>query len=200
METLKLTAKDFKQSTSYWKDYIGTTDVSDFQWHIEIDPNLGYCRFEKIKVSGKLTALAGSWIEAGEWIEAGWWIKAGWLIKAGWWIEAGEWIEAGWWIKAGEWIEAGWWIKAGSWIEACLYITCRLSLSFSYKIFAWICYWKNIEESEKTITCWKLEGTGVVEYGILKEIWMPEEKVEETLTWKEVTVIVDWKEYKAIIQ
>ena len=170
METLKLTAKDFKQSTSYWKDYIGTTDVSNFQWHIEIDSNLWYCRFEKIKVSGKLIALAGSGIEAG------------------WGIEAGEGI------KAGSGIEAGWGIKAG------LYITCKLSLSFSYKIFAWICYWRNIEESEKTITCGKKEGTGVVEYGILKEIGMPEEKVEETLTWKEVTVTVDWKEYKAVIQ
>jgi len=29
---------------------------------------------------------------------------------------------------------------------------------------------------------------------------MPNEKVEETLTWKEVTVTVDWKEYKAVIQ
>lgn len=30
METLKLKAKDFKQSTSYWKDYIGSTDITDF--------------------------------------------------------------------------------------------------------------------------------------------------------------------------
>lgn len=37
MNTLKLTAEHFKQSNSYWKDYIGTVDVSDYQGNIEID-------------------------------------------------------------------------------------------------------------------------------------------------------------------
>lgn len=68
METLKLTAEHFKKSTSYWSDYIGTVDVSDYEWHIQIDGNLGYVRFEKIKASGRIVALAGSGIEAGEWI------------------------------------------------------------------------------------------------------------------------------------
>ena len=49
METLKLTAKDFKESTSYWSYYIGTVDVSDYQGNIEIESNLGYCKFVSIK-------------------------------------------------------------------------------------------------------------------------------------------------------
>ena len=81
METLKLTAKDFTQSTSYWNDYIGTTDVSNYAGNIEIDSNLGDCRFNEIKVSGNIIALAGSWIEADGWIEAGRWIKVGRWIK-----------------------------------------------------------------------------------------------------------------------
>jgi hypothetical protein len=40
METLKLTAEHFKKSTSYWSDYIGTVDVSDYDGNIEIDSNL----------------------------------------------------------------------------------------------------------------------------------------------------------------
>lgn len=30
MKTLKLTKEHFKKSTSYWSDYIGTEDVSNF--------------------------------------------------------------------------------------------------------------------------------------------------------------------------
>ena len=160
MNTLKITKEHFKKSTSYWSDYIWTEDVSNYQWHIEIDSNLWYVRFEKIKASGKIVALAGTWIKAGTWIEAG------------------------------EWIEAGWWIKAG------LYITCKLTLSFSYKIFAGICTWRAIDESEKTITCGKKEWKGIVEYGILKEIWMPE---EAKITEEEKYVTDDnWKRYKII--
>ena len=160
MNTLKLTKEHFKKSTSYWSDYIGTEDVSDYQWHIEIDSNLWYVRFDRIKASGKIVALAGSW------------------------------------IKAGEWIKAGWWIEAGSWIKAGLSITCKLTLSFSYKIFAGVCTWRNIEESEKTITCGRKEWTGVVEYGILQEILMP----EETKVNEEEKYVTDdsWKRYKLV--
>lgn len=150
MKTLKLTAEHFKQSNSYWKDYIGTVDVSDYQWHIEIDSNLWYVKFNKIKASWRIVAFAGSGIKAGEGIEAGWG------------IEAGEGIEAG------------------------LSITCKLSLSFSYKIFAGICYWRNISDSEKTITCGKKEGTGVVEYGILVETGLPDKKLEWTMVMQDV--------------
>ena len=166
MNTLKLTKEHFKKSTSYWSDYIWTEDVSNYQWHIEIDSNLWYVRFEKIKAYGKIVALAGTWIEAGTW------------IKAGWWIEAGTWIKAGWWIKAG------------------LYIACKLTLSFSYAIFAWICTWRTIDESEKTITCGRKEGTGIVEHGILKEIGIPE---ETKITEEEKYVTDDnWNRYKLV--
>jgi hypothetical protein len=40
METLKLTKEHFKKSYSYWSDYIGTVDVSDYQGNIGIDKNL----------------------------------------------------------------------------------------------------------------------------------------------------------------
>jgi len=77
MKTLKVTAKDIKKSDSYWSDYIGTTDVSNYDGHIEIDGNLGYVKFLSIKATGHIWAEAGSG------------------IKAGWGIEAGEGIEAG---------------------------------------------------------------------------------------------------------
>lgn len=37
MNTLKLTKNDFKKSKNYWLDYIGTTDVSNYAGHIEIE-------------------------------------------------------------------------------------------------------------------------------------------------------------------
>lgn len=90
-------------------------------------------------------------------------------------IEAGEYIEAGRYIEAGESIEAG-----GSYgVSAGLQITCKGTLTFGLKAFAGICTWRDISEEEKTITCGKLEG-GIIEYGILKEIGMPEEVNENT--------------------
>lgn len=71
MKTLKLTADDFKQSDSYWKDYIGTEDVADFRGNIEIAGQLGYVRFTSLKAEGYIVAEAGSGIEAGWGIEAG---------------------------------------------------------------------------------------------------------------------------------
>jgi len=35
MQTLHLTAKDFKQSDGYYKTYIGTENVGDYDGHIE---------------------------------------------------------------------------------------------------------------------------------------------------------------------
>ena len=83
MKTLKLTAKDFKKSDSYWKDYIGAESVADYDGHIEIEANLGWVRFDSIAAKGHVFA------EAGTGIKAGWGIKAGEGIKAGWGIEAG---------------------------------------------------------------------------------------------------------------
>ena len=169
MKTLQLTAKDFKQSESYWKDYIGSEDLSDFQGNIEIEENLGYVNFAKIKVSGFIFAKAGTGIKAGEGIEAGWG------------------------IKAGEGIEAG------SGIEAGLSITCKLLLSFKYKLFAGICYWRDVTDDEKTVTCGKLDGH--VEYGIVKEVGMPDEAIakEVNLSGKKISKEVDGKKYSATI-
>ena len=146
MKTLRLTAKDFKYTENYWKEYIGKEDVSDYDGNIEIEAKLGYIRFNSIKAKGYILA------------------------------EAGSGIKAGWGIKAGGSIEAGWGIEAVGGIEAGLNITCKLSLNIAYRIFAGIALWKKeVEESEKTITCGKLEH-GEVCYGILKETGIPGEK------------------------
>jgi len=51
-------------------------------------------------------------------------------------------------------------------------------MTWSLRCFAGICEWRTIDDSEKTITCGKKEGTGVVEYGILIETGLPDEKIE----------------------
>ena len=175
MKTLKITAKDIKKSGSYWSDYVGKEDVSNYDGHIEIEGGLGYVRFAGyIRATGRIFAEAGSGI------------KAGWGIKAGEGIKAGSGIEAGSGIKAGEGIKAGWGIKAGSGIEAGLIISCNLSLAIGYRIFAGLALWrKEVTDEEKTITCGKLEN-GEVCYGILKEIGMPDEK--EATNPKEITI------------
>ena len=174
MEILKLTKKDFKETNYYWKEYVGKKDVSDFQGHIDIEGSLGWVKFNSIKATGHI------WAEAGTGIEAGWGIKSGTGIKAGWGIEAGEGIEAGWGIKSG------------------LSITCKLSISWAYKLFAGICYWKNCSDEEKTITCGKLEpkNGATVEYGIVKEIGIK----EKSLSGQEVKVTIGDKTYTAIIK
>ena len=85
--------------------------------------------------------------------------------------------EAGGYIKAGKYIEAG-----GSFgIVAGLQITCEGVLYFGLKCFAGICTWREISEDEKTITCAKKEGNGVIEYGILKETGIKEESQKEVI-------------------
>ena len=51
--------------------YIGATDLTNFEGHIEIDPNLEYVFFAALKAGGRIFAKAGSGIEAGWGIEAG---------------------------------------------------------------------------------------------------------------------------------
>jgi hypothetical protein len=175
METLRLTKKDFKDiKDSYYKEYCGKQDISDFDGNIEIESNLGYVRFNSIKAKGYIVAEAGSGIKAGEGIEAGWG------------------------IKAGEGIEAGSGIKAG------LSISCKLSLNIFARIFTGLAIWKrssDLTDEEKTITCGKLEN-GEVCFGILKEIGLPEDKKEEevNLSGKEVEVKIDGKTYNAVIK
>jgi hypothetical protein len=83
MQTLKLTAKDFKQSDSYWKDYIGPAIEDGFDGHVEIEGDLGWVKFVSLNAKGSIFAGAGTGIKAGESIEAGWGIEAGMGIKAG---------------------------------------------------------------------------------------------------------------------
>ena len=83
MQTLKLTAKDFKQSDSYFKDYIGPAIADGFDGHVEIEGGLGCVKFISLSVKGHIFAKAGTGIKAGDGIEAGWGIEAGEGIKAG---------------------------------------------------------------------------------------------------------------------
>ena len=71
MKTLKLTAKDFKKSGSYWSDYIGPEIEVEFDGNIEIESNLGWVRFIRLNVKGHILAEAGTGIKAGSGIEAG---------------------------------------------------------------------------------------------------------------------------------
>ena len=71
MKILKLTAKDFKNTNSYYKEYCGSENVTDFNGHLEIEGNLGWVKFTSVKVSGYIVVKAGSGIEAGEGIKAG---------------------------------------------------------------------------------------------------------------------------------
>ncbi len=136
---------------------------------------------------------AGRSINAGGSIEAGWSIKAGGSIEAGWSIEAGRYIEAGGSIEAGrsinagEFIEAGRSINAGGYygISAGLSITAKATISCGLKIFAGICTWRDINNSEKTITCSRLLS-GKVEYGILKETG--DEKKKIVIDGKEIEI------------
>jgi hypothetical protein len=126
---------------------------------------------KRLKVDGYLLIEAGGSIKAGYFIEAGGSIQAGGYIEAGGYIKAGDYIEAGGSIKAGGYIDAGGYIKAGRYtgISAGLQITCKGTLSFGLKCFAGVCTWRTITNEEKTITCEKLIGDGVIEYGILRE-------------------------------
>ena len=72
MKTLRLTKDDFKKNVdTYYSDYVGKEDLSDFDGHLEIEGKLGWVHFVSIKVSGRIVAEAGSGIKAGWGIEAG---------------------------------------------------------------------------------------------------------------------------------
>jgi hypothetical protein len=73
MNTLKLTAKDFKKSAgNYLSDYVGSEDVTNHEGHIDIEADLGWIRFAaSLKTSGHIFAKAGTGIEAGGGNEAG---------------------------------------------------------------------------------------------------------------------------------
>lgn len=129
---------------------------------------------EDLEIDLDMGLFVTGYIKSGGYIESGWSIKAGESIEAGEYIKSGESIEADEYIKSGGSIEAG----RSYGIVAGLSITCKGTLSFGLKAFAGICSWREITEEEKTITCRKLER-GVVEYGILKETGLEEERKVE---------------------
>ena len=161
METMMETFKVTKEHLNEQGDYVGKTDLSNFQGNLEIAKNLGWVAFNSLKASGYIIALAGSGIEAG----CG--IKAGDGIKAGWGIEAGSGIEAGCGIKAGYDIKARWGIKAG-WG-----IFCKLTLNSGLRIFAGLCLWRLPTKEETEIKCGKLEH-GEICFGNLIETGLPD--------------------------
>ena len=76
MKTLVLGKDQFKKDGCY-NEYIGGVDLSDFEGHLEIEADLGWTRFKRIKVSGHIHVSAGSGISAGWGISAGEGISAG---------------------------------------------------------------------------------------------------------------------------
>ena len=171
MRTLRLTSKDFKEVDGY-KEYTGKEDLTNFEGNLEVEANIGWMKFLRIKVSGYILIEAGNWIKVGDWIEAGGWIEAGNSI------EAGDSIKAGNWIKAGDSIEAGGWIEAGDWIEAVhggitcgLQLTCKGLLKFNLRLFAGTSPYSWNEIADKTVTCGKLDGNVV--HGDVVETGLP---------------------------
>ena len=79
MSEYKITKADLNESN----EYIGKTDLSNYNGSVTSDPNLGYIKVKSIRVTGGIYLSTGCGIEAGEGIEAGCGIEAGWGIKAG---------------------------------------------------------------------------------------------------------------------
>ena len=93
--------------------------------------------------------------------------------------------------EAGSGIKAGSGIEAGEGIVAGLFIQCKKVLKFKLRLFAGVCWWREINENEKKITCGKLEG-GEVCYGDVEELGLSEEKKDEEV------IEVNGKKYKRI--
>ena len=66
-----------------------------------------------------------------------------------------------------------------------LAITCKLILSFKYRLFAGVAVWQNTNNEDMKITCGKLEG-GTVCYGDVIETGIPDEPKDANP--KEITV------------
>jgi hypothetical protein len=150
-------------------NYIGSTDLDNFEGHLESDGNLGYIKFKSLNIKGSIYFKAGDGIRADLGIRAGWGIEADLGIRAGWGIKAGDGIRAGRGIEAGDAIEAGRGIRAGWGIRAGLSINAKF-VSAKLRIFAGTCHWKIPEKEEMQIRA-KLVS-GIVSFGELVE---PEE-------------------------
>lgn len=80
MKTLKITKKDLDKDNYY----IGKTDVTDYDGHIEIAGSLGWVRFKRgISAKGSLYAVADTGIKTGDGIKTGGGIETGGGIVAG---------------------------------------------------------------------------------------------------------------------
>ena len=118
------------------------------------------------------------------------WIELEWNL---WWVKFQSigttkyiYAQEGTWIEAGRWIEAGEWIKAGRWIMAGLYIKCKQLLKFKLRLFAGVCWRREINDNDMIVECGKLEGKVV--HWIVKEIGIQDEQI---MKWKSVTVTID---------
>jgi hypothetical protein len=98
------------------------------------------------------------------------------------------------------WARVGSGIKAGRGITAGEGITAGLTISAGLRIFAGLCMWRKPTNGEMEIRCERLVS-GQVCYGNLIEIPRPRpEPQEPSLSGKNVSVTLDGKTYKAIIQ
>ena len=88
---MKLTKKDFNNG-----EYIGEIDfTTKYEGSIEIEGGLGWVKFKRLWVSGRIVADRGTGISAGEGISAGMGISAKLTLKAGYRIFAGisRWVK-----------------------------------------------------------------------------------------------------------
>lgn len=116
MNVLKITREMLNANN----EYIGATDVSDFDGAIEIEPNLGIVRFKiSLRATKDIYAKTGSGIKTSGDIIAGEYIIAIWGdLDAGGNINAGSDVGAGGNIGVGGGIISGWMIEAGGDISA----------------------------------------------------------------------------------
>ena len=155
MKTYNITKKDLDK----FNNYIGKTNLADYQGTIISDENLGVILFVSIAAKGGIYFKAGTGITAGTAIKAGDEMTAGTGITAGWGITAGNGI------TAGDEITAGTEIKAGTAINAGLSITCK-KLSSNLRIFAGICSFRIPDVKETMINCEELVN-GEICFGTL---------------------------------
>ena len=175
-------------------DFIKPDEAVYFENDVEITGRLEvkYLKTNKSIVVNK-SYVVSMWEEIGGYQEIGWYQKIGEYQKIGKYQEIGEYQEIGWYQKIGEYQKIGksqkigWSQKIGEYQEiggnatinqgivVGLSIKVKGTLKFSKRLFAGVCNWRDITEEEKTITCGKFDG-GKVEYGILKEIGIPEVK------------------------
>ena len=79
METFTVTKEHLNNNN----EYIGKTDLADYNGNLKIDSDLGWVKFKSINISGWTQALAGSGIEAGWFVSCKLTLSSGLRIFAG---------------------------------------------------------------------------------------------------------------------